>query len=128
MILVVVRDNAAMKPARKTRASSGKERFINTPSIVDADLSFSLIGFCLADVWELRPRSTAAKPERPPTEARSFGALKRAIGPKMTRTFETLQTMTTIKTQAPNRDHHSRSSSSMRALKLETPTKKVAPN
>src|ERR1700730_10059602 len=116
MISVVAKDSAAMKPARKTSASSGRERVIDSAARVDADLSFSLIGFCVADVWELYPSQTASRPERPPTDASSSGARKRDLRPKMTNTFPTLQPITTINTQAPKRDHHSRSSSSMRVL------------
>src|SRR5437016_5637933 len=101
MMPVVARDRAATKAAMNTSASIGRERLIKAESRPTFDFSCSLAAVSLAGVLELRPRRMASKPETPLTEASSFGALNRAIGPKITRVLDTHQAMIAIKIQAP---------------------------
>ena len=122
----MARESVASRAAMNTSASRGRDRPIRDPiSPTFVDLFF-FPGSSLADVLALRPSRIAIRPETPPIEATVVGALSKAIGPKITSALATPQPMIAMKTQAPSRAHHSRSSSSTLARLLETPTKNVA--
>ena len=76
----------------------------------------------------LNPKIKVINPEIPPTEVNNPPArsILKSSGPKMTAVEKTIQPIMNIKTHAPNRAIHSRSSSFVN--RTENPTKSVAPN
>src|SRR5207237_125253 len=125
MIAVVTSESAANSEAIKRAPSTGNTRRIKDPRRLFLFSSFG--AFSLAGDFGLLPMRIEINPETPPIETRRRGDESKAIGPKITITLTTNQPIVTIISHAPERAHHSRSSSSMLRLLLVTPMKSVAP-
>src|SRR5581483_191177 len=117
-------DNAARKTARNSAANKA---VVLTPSAASSLLWDSTPALLGPGVSALLPSKTAASPDKPPSAPSKRGHSNSSSGPSSVIALRTTQLSVATSIQAPNRAHHSRSSSSIHFFFDTMPINNVMP-